>query len=109
MMDKPEHDDAEPARRWQFFDPEAVLYFLLGAVTFAYGTQALVRWALGSWQQGAWLPAAGVMAVAVLLPLAFIVLIRRRVWKLAIGMIWLGVVAYCLALLGFSLPASWFV
>jgi len=49
-----------------------------------------------------------VMALALILPVAFLLLIRRRWWALAVGMIRLGAAAYCLAAPGFSLPASWF-
>lgn len=49
-----------------------------------------------------------VMALALILPVAFLLLIRRRWCALVMGMIWLGAAAYCLVALGFTLPASWF-
>ena len=79
-----------------------------GLATFFYGTQALLRWALAGWQSGRAVGPLAVTALAVILPVAFLLLIRRRWWALAVGMIWLGAAAYCLAALGFSLPASWF-
>ena len=49
------------------------------------------------------------MALTVILPLAFLLSIRRSWWVLAIAMNWLGGAAHRLATLGFVLPAAWFV
>ena len=99
---------ADRRTTWARFDPEAVLLALLGLGTFFYGTQALLRWALAGWQSGRAVGPLAVTALAVILPVAFLLLIRRRWWALAVGMIWLGAAAYCLVASGFSLPASWF-
>lgn len=93
---------------WAQFDPETVLLALLGLGTFFYGTQALLRWALAGWQSGRALAPLVMLAVATILPALFLLFIRRRWLALAVGMFWLGAVAYCLATLGFSPPAAWF-
>lgn len=53
-MKQKEPGRTSPPRRvrWTSFDPEAVLLLLLGLVTFFYGTQALLRWALAGWRAG---------------------------------------------------------
>lgn len=110
-MKQKEPGRTSPPRRvrWTSFDPEAVLLLLLGLATFFYGTQALLRWALAGWQSGRALPPLVMLAVATILPALFLLFIRRRWLALAVGMFWLGAVAYCLATLGFSPPAAWFV
>ena len=95
---------------WLAWGPEAALYFLLGLAAFGLGTVASLRWAFDSWQHGARLPAICIISVAVLVPIAFVLLVRRQRRILAVGtvMLWLGVVAFALASIGFSLPAAWF-
>lgn len=107
-MKQKEPGRTSPPRRvrWTSFDPEAVLLLLLGLVTFFYGTQALLRWALAGWQSGRALAPLVMLAVATILPALFLLFIRRRWLALTVGMFWLGAVAYCLATLGFSPPAA---
>jgi hypothetical protein len=95
---------------WSAWDPEAILYFLLGVGLFGSGTVALFRWALDSWQLGQALPGLCIVSAAIIVPIAFVVFIRRhrRILALGAGMVWLGIVAFAMASFGFSLPATRF-
>ncbi len=101
--------EVKPGLVWLVFGPEAIFYFLLGAVTFGLGSVALARWAVESWQAGSTLLVIAILAGAVAAPAAALFFIRRqrRIVAIGLAMSWLGLVAYALSGYGFSLPA-WF-
>jgi hypothetical protein len=92
-----------------WFDPEALLYGLVGLLVVVIGARQLAAWVANSWAQGQRMLVAGAFVVLAVAVGGFLFgLRRRRRWLvLGIALVAVGFVTYLLASLGFTLPPSW--
>jgi hypothetical protein len=101
--------DSANERFWWIWLPEAIGYFLLGAVTLILGAFAVVRWSADHWAAGAHASVIAVVLAALAALCVFAVATRgkRRALAAAAVVVWFGVVAFVLAGHGFSIPSHW--
>jgi len=101
--------DSANERFWWIWLPEAIGYFLLGAVTLILGAFAVVRWSADHWAAGAYASVIAVVlaGLAALCVLAVAARGKRRALAAAAVVVWVGVVAFVLAGHGFSIPSHW--
>jgi hypothetical protein len=101
--------DSANQRFWWIWLPEAIGYFLLGAVTLILGAFAVVRWSADQWSAGAHASVVAVAVAALVALCVFAVAVRGERIALAAAavVVWVGVVAFVLAGHGFSIPSHW--
>ena len=100
----------QPARRFtSWFDPEALLYGVVGLVVVILGARRLAGWIADSWAAGHRALTVGVLGVLAIIAGALLFGLRRHKRWLILGIVLVavGFVSYLLASLGFTLPPSW--
>jgi sugar phosphate permease len=100
----------QSARRLaSWFDPEALLYGLVGLFVVVLGARQLAGWVADSWVEGHRALAASALGSLVITVGALLFTMRRqRRWLiLGIVLVAVGFVSYLLASVGFTLPPSW--
>jgi hypothetical protein len=105
-----ESRDRQPPRAFaSWFDPEAALHAVVGALVVGAGANALGRWAVDAWVSGARLLPALVAGVPVIAAISLLFLVRTRKRLLYIGyaLVSVGLVCFLLASMGYTLPRSW--
>jgi hypothetical protein len=105
-----ESRNEQSARRLaSWFDPEALLYGLLGLFVVVLGARQLAGWISSSWAEGHHALAATALGSLVITAGALLFALRRhkRWFILGVALVAVGFVSYLLASVGFTLPPSW--
>ena len=107
MHDSREHQSARRFATW--FDPEALVYGLVGLLVVVLGARQLAKWISSSWVEGNHTLAVGALGSLVIASGALLFATRRhkRWFVLGIVLVAVGFVSYLLASAGFTLPSSW--
>jgi hypothetical protein len=107
MHESREHQSSRRFAAW--FDPEALLYGLVGLLVVVLGARQLAKWISGSWVEGNHALAVGALGLLVIAVGALLFVTRRhkRWFIFGIVLVAVGFVSYLLASAGITLPSSW--
>jgi len=107
MHEPRKEQSARPLATW--FDPESLLYGLVGLLVVVLGARQLASWIANTWAAGHRALATCALGSLVIIAGALLFAVRHRKRWLILGtvLVAVGFVSYLLASLGFTLPPSW--
>jgi hypothetical protein len=103
------HSDRTTRSAAAWFDPETILYGLVGLLMVWFGARGLARWVMASWAAGHRALPSIAVAVTIALTLAALGALRnrRRLLYLGFALSLIGAASFLLASFGLRLPQSW--
>jgi hypothetical protein len=101
--------DRESRVDGSWFDPELMLYAIVGLVVIGLGVRSLAHWSMSEWASGARLLPVLILMAASAAVTSLLVALRphKRWWYLGVGLTIIGVITFVLVTAGHTIPPSW--
>jgi hypothetical protein len=103
------HTDRQTPIDYTWFDPEFILYGIVGLVVIGLGARALAHWAMSKWGAGSQVLPGVVLVgvVAAFAALLFVVRSHKRWLYLSTGFAIIALATALITTAGLSIPAGW--